>query len=446
MLLILTCLVLVIGTAIGGFTLFNRPFGHTFAIGIISVSIAATLIVTVVRYHVAISNAGYEELTSDTFRYLAYGRERWLTDTSCCGSAMAGDGTEGTLALSQLGFIILGDVRFAVFLAGSLIGLVGSWLFAISVKIIRPGSSIVYAFLFTLLPSPLYWSSSFGKEAFSQFAMGLAVLGLVILWRQPHSHTRFLGLASLCTAVLIAWIVRPEIAILIVAAAVVASVVVVDGTTPKLRRGLFFGTVLTLLIAFVLITIGVLNDPLGLVNDLVGRHDRTSLGESQLGAGRPAGIIGLAVGLPTAVFRPLPWEGGLAGLGSSLDTVVIAITVTRLWRYRAAWRSPRVAPARIIMFALVVVIVLFAPLAGYGNLGLLVRMRSLTVPLLLTIIALTPSLKSCSTPDCPSSHPPLDRQLGGDAVGNDSTPYVPRRSLLGKSCPNTGARFRPAKT
>lgn len=398
MLLVLTCLVLIGGAAIGGFALLAGQFGRPSALSLVVVTLVVTLTVTVFRYKVAVSNAGYEELTSDTFRYLQYGRQRWLNSETCCLSALTGDGTEGVLVLSQLGFAMFSDLWFAVFIAGSLIGLLGSWLFATSIKLSQPSSSPVYAYIVCLFPSVLYWSSSYGKEAFSQFAIGLGAASLACLWRRPRLKGRDLAWLGLGIALLVGWIVRPEMAILVVFAAAIATLGVVESPQPRVRWPLLFGFAGVLLVLFLLTTAGVIGDSFGLVEDLASRHDRTSLGKSQLGSARPGGLLGLFLGVPTAIFRPLPWEGGVAGLGSSLDTLVIAVAMFVLWRQRSTWKTPHPAQARVIVFALVATLVLFAPLAGYGNLGLLARMRSLTVPLLITVIAIAPGLRRASGP------------------------------------------------
>ncbi|WP_127573411.1 hypothetical protein [Georgenia faecalis] len=364
---------------------------------LVTVTLFATVVTTVFRYNVAVSGSEYDALTSDTYRYLAYGAARWTAGAPPLELLASGDGTTAVIGISQLAFTAFGDTWLGVFLFGSLLGLVGGWLSTAALFVIRPRAPLFFAYALCVFPSVLYWSSSFGKESMTRLGLGLSLLGLAGLWRRQGGSV-LISAASLATGLLIVAVIRPEIALLTLGAGAVATISVTrpskrDDGVPRLRaQFLLVSTIIAPVVMLVSASIGGINGPPGLVEDLLLRHERTSIGEAQIGSSRPGGPLGLLLGVPTALFRPFPWEAGISGLASSLDTAVILAALAASWRFRRDWRLPKSTPGRMIVFAVVFGLGITAALAGYGNLGLLVRMRSLMIPSLLLIVALLPSL------------------------------------------------------
>lgn len=417
---------------VGLWVLGSRFTGHETG-WLIGGTLAATIVVTGLRFQIAVGGSEYEALTSDTFRYLLYGRQRWLADEAILSGLAARDGTAGTITLSQIAFFLFGDHWFAVFLAGSLAGLVGTWLIAATIKILLPTSGVILAFVVSLFPSVLYWSSSFGKEAFSLLGVGLAAHALARRSTGAHSRQPFVGAGGLAAGIGVAWIVRPEVAFLIAGAAIAGWAAVRPGPRPGIRRAVMTVGVIGVPAVVVVATATGYSDPLGLIDDLTTRHERTSLGGSQIGLSRPTGLAGLVVGIPTAILRPFPWEAGLGGLGSSLDTILIVMAAATMWGARRRLSHLDLPRMRLLVFSLTIILVLFGPLAGYGNLGLLARMRSLTIPALLVALAIARSTRPVNEQRRSVTEQRVDAPLkaGRSRMGGTAT-IEPYPSALGR--------------
>lgn len=445
----LPVLVLLAGFGLAGYILMRRHFTEPETWALVTVPLSATLVVTAVRYQIAVGGSAYEALTSDTFRYLLYGRARWVNGEAIAEGLTTRDGTTGTITLSQIGFLVLGDQWFAVFLAGSLFGLLGCWLVAATIRVVIPGASVGFAFIACLFPSVLYWSSSFGKEAFSMLAVGLAAHALARRSTGSAGRTPLTGLVGLLAAVTIAWTVRPEVAVLIIGAAVAAWLAVRPAPDGGMRRSVVALGLVGAPLGIIVASAAGFSDPFGLLDDLTSRHERTSIGDAQIGAARPAGVTGLLLGIPTAVFRPLPWEAGLAGLGSSLDTVIILYALYVLWHARGRLGALDTASSRLLIFALGVALVLFGPLAGYGNLGLLARMRSMLIPALIIVIAICVHARKNAPfmgvqQDSLENSADTRRGLLTGAVGEAGDPRSPRAGATRDSQRHDGGRqLRP---
>lgn len=385
-----SALVLVISFVWGVFW-FGAWFSLGRSVSLVLTTLMAKTLVTLFRFYIAVEGSEGVELTSDTYRYLAYGELAASSQDIIGELLVSGDETERVIAFSGMLFMLLGDSWASVYLLGSILGLFAMWItFGSILKIFRHVPTF-YGYALCLFPSSLYWSSSLGKESLTLFGLSLGAFGAVTFWRPERRHSKLLGLFSICVGLAVLLSVRSEIGILF-GLALLAAVFVAPGVQGAPGRGelrtsrlwVFVFVVPGLLLVLPALGYGTS----GIADNLLNRHENTNIGESQVGASRPEGILGLALGVPISVFRPFPWEAGIGGLVSSLDTpVLVAATVSAFRSYSLFQGRARDLPVvRYWIFSGVVVLGLFAALAGYANLGLLVRMRSMCIPFVLSIL------------------------------------------------------------
>lgn len=387
-----------------GTSILGRSMGLPSAALVASVAVIAKLATTAYRYAVAV--LGSEQgatFTSDTYRYLAYGQSRWEHGSSLI-AGFNGDGTDRMVAFSQLLFTLFGGDRWIVFFAGSLLSLVGMWLIAVVVYERSPQPRIWQPMLVVLFPSSLYWSSSFGKESITALAMGLSLWALHRFLGTGRSGrgSTFGVVWAFSTATAIAGVIRPQIAALLVLALFAAWLLreappkaqAGTATTPAHapRAGRIVVSLGLLLAAFWLLSPMLGDVSSQFTEDIFTRYERTSMGGSQISGSRGSGIASILLGIPVAVFRPFPWEGGFNGLASSLDSPLLLVLIVRVWRSRRSWSQSEAVKQQLLLYSLTIIGGLFLVLSSYGNLGLMVRMRSLVIPLVIVSLFLAGSL------------------------------------------------------
>lgn len=260
-----------------------------------------------------------------------------------------------------------------------------------------------YALLLFLTPTLVYWGSSIGKEAIVGLTLGVTSLGIAITI--ADSDRRLTGLGLTAIGVATTAMVRPHFAAVWVGAAgialavrLVANLVRRDGgaaaTGSRLGALLMLGLAGAGFLLVSTLTLSYLDpneqvaDGDETVTDRIAQifdttEDRTSTGGSSLelvSTGNP-------LDYPYAAFRtltrPLVFEAsGLSQLLPALETTALLLIAARWWRRFAnvptlARRNP------YVVYALVCVVTFGVAFASIGNLGILVRQRSLVFPLLL---------------------------------------------------------------
>ncbi len=279
-----------------------------------------------------------------------------------------------------------------------------------------------YAILLFVTPSLIYWGSSIGKEAVVGFFLGMIAAGVALAFND--ADRRWMGLAIAAIGTIGTAMVRPHFAAVWVGAAGIAFAVrlihnLFQGNSER-RNGSRTGALLMLGLAGVgflivsTLTLNYLNpnesavdDESAAVTDRISQifdttEDRTSTGSSTLelvSTGSPANY-------PYAAFRtltrPLIIEAG------SLTELLPAVEMTALLGLAAlSWRRFANLPRLLfsnpyLVFALVCVFTFGVAFASIGNLGILVRQRSLVFPLLLLFWCL-PERVPPSQPVVPSS-------------------------------------------
>jgi hypothetical protein len=285
------------------------------------------------------------------------------------------------------------------FLVFSWLAFWGLVMTAVAVRIGLPTADVRRAsWLILLLPSTLYWSSALGKDSWMVFAVGLTALGAAMF--AAHRKLAYpLVLAGLLAAAL----VRPHVALMLLAAV---------GTAFLARRSRnqalgpvakLAGIVLLAGAAVVLLTqtkefldVETLS-PSG-VSAALDRASTSSAGGAAAIA-PPSGnlLVRVPWSLATVLFRPFLFEA------HNVQAVVSAVEGTFLlvmtWRRRAALRRlPRLLRREPYLVFVVTYAALFVfAFSSFANLGTLARERVQLLPVLLVLLFLPePPAKSTS--------------------------------------------------
>ena len=127
------------------------------------------------------------------------------------------------------------------------------------------------------------------------------------------------------------------------------------------------------------------------VRDALGNVSvQTETGGSEFQAPGLTTPSGIALSVPTVLFRPLPFEAGEAQIMmSALESTVLLFLAAIRWRW--IWTSLRSIRRRPYMaFAIAFLIGGIIVLASVANFGILARQRTLILPLLLVLFAIPP--------------------------------------------------------
>jgi hypothetical protein len=265
-----------------------------------------------------------------------------------------------------------------------------------------------YALALFLFPSLIYWGSSIGKEAFVGLCLGLAAWGAAIVFTR-RGNRRF-GVTITVLGLLGSGLVRPHFASVWAGAIVIALVarVVLDASgrrdTGDTRRRLQVSTILLVVVAgigFLVVATAALNylptdagDAAPVTDQFTGIfstvEDRTTVGGSSF---TPATVSG-PQDWPWAAFRTVTRP--LLDEASDLATLLPAAEMTALLLVGVfSWRRLLHVPKLMLttpylVFAALCVVTFGVAFSSIGNLGILVRQRSLILPLLLVFWCVPP--------------------------------------------------------
>ncbi len=266
-----------------------------------------------------------------------------------------------------------------------------------------------YTLALFLFPSLIYWGSSIGKEAFVGLCLGLAAWGAAIVFTR-RGNVR-VGVVMTIAGLLGSGFVRPHFASVWAGAIVIALVarVVLDASGRRTaegddRRRLQLSTILLVVIAgigFLIVATVALNylpsdagDAAPVADQFTGIFStvegRTSTGGSSF---TPATVNG-PQDWPWAAFRTITRP--LLNEATDLATLLPAIEMTALllvgvFSWRRLAHVPRLMlTTPYLVFAALCVVTFGVAFSSIGNLGILVRQRSLILPLLLVFWCVPP--------------------------------------------------------
>jgi hypothetical protein len=293
-------------------------------------------------------------------------------------------------------YALTGPTRLGGFMTFSWFSFLGLYLFYRAFRTVYPeGDGRRYAILVFFFPTLVFWPSSIGKEAVMVLLLGAASLGAAKVLAGQLRGLIWLGLGLWGAAV-----VRPHMALIVVAGLVVAATVILlrGGAHAEHRHRGRLGSAV-LLVALLVggsALIGVAESFFGLESlnlqtvqeqlDETTRRSATS--GSTFTSGSPNEPVGFALAGVTVLFRPFPFEArnaqalltGLEGVGL---IVLGALSLRRLVRLPLeVVRRPYVALTVVYTFAFIYAF------SSIVNFGILARQRSQLLPVLFVVLCL----------------------------------------------------------
>lgn len=361
--------------------------------------VVAKLTASYLRYLTLV--VGYEGV-GDATGYDGFGRQ--------LARAWMGQGTAPVLPdLRRTNFLrwftgviyyLFGSNMVAGFFVFGLFALVGSYLwYRATVEAVPQLDKRVYLALVLFAPSIAFWPSSIGKESLMQLGIGAVALGTSFLVRQRL----LVGLAVGAAGGWVLWVVRPHLLALVTVAAgcayLVGRVRTSDhGLGSLVARPVGLITV-ALLVSFTVSQgaefLGIEEISLSSIEaELDAQTERSAQGGSQFdNGGNSLNPLNLPRGAVTVLLRPFPWETDSPfQLFSSLESVLLAaLIVVRMPSLRTALTRARATP--FLLYCWVLTLLYAATFSSFANFGLLVRQRSLVLPALFVLLAVSPALE-----------------------------------------------------
>ncbi len=295
---------------------------------------------------------------------------------------------------------LAGDTFLGVTFLWAWFALIGMLLFYKAFVTAFPeGNRRLYLFLVLLFPSLLLWTGSLGKDAPMMFFGGMAAYGLA-------RSRRALGLAGV--GLLVAGIVgmfalRPHMGAALtvaVGASFVIHPVSAGRMIPAVRLTtlVMFGAVAIAVAIVGSRLVGLEGLELGEIQAFIGERQGALTGQRHVLASGEAGAsaftpvdtrspVGLAILIPTVLFRPFPWEAhnrnalitSLEGLG------LMALVVYRFRSVRAAILGAAQNP--FLLTSVLYVLVVIYLFSAFANFGIIARQRVQIFPFVFMWIA-----------------------------------------------------------
>lgn len=354
------------------------------------------------------------EGSADAGRYHAYGKVLAADVRSGLATPFAlipsGTGTQFLETLTGAIYTVFGSSRMGGFIIFTWMSFWGLVFFVKAAHHAIPGlATRRYAIAVFLFPSLIYWGSSIGKEAFVGLCLGLCAWGASIVLTR-RGNVRF-GVVITAVGLVGAAFVRPHFAAIWVGAIVIALTVrTLLETTGRRgtdeRRRLQVGSLLLVVVAgigFVIIASATLNylpsdagdgssaavgDQLSSIFDTV--EERTTQGGSSF---TPVSVSG-PWNWPYAAFRTItrPLLNEASGVATLLPAIEMAgLLLVGMFSWRRLLNAPKLMlTSPYVVFATLCVFTFGVAFSSIGNLGILVRQRSLVLPLVLMFWCLPP--------------------------------------------------------
>jgi hypothetical protein len=303
--------------------------------------------------------------------------------------------TQGTRFIGELTgvlYAMVGSSRLAGFLWFGLMGFTGVALTVKAACLAVPGlHRRRYAWLCFLLPSLVFWPSSIGKEAWMSLVLGTASLGVAKVLRGRGRN----GLSLLVVGLFGAWMVRPHMAAIWLASFVLAmtwSALTRRQQHERQGRGriLLFGAAgaagLWALAQGTLTYLNPAKEVDASVTDILGLASaRTSQGGSRFDPPVVDGPLDYPYAVVRTLTRPFLWEvNTLATVLPALEMVFLIGLLIASWR-RVGGFPHAVRDHPYVLFAALVCFMGALAFSTFGNLAILVRQRSLLMPMLLVL-------------------------------------------------------------
>jgi hypothetical protein len=337
----------------------------------------------------------YIRLLADAFQYHNTGREiaQVLAGGQWPSDLVSFTGTRFIRLLVGLFYFAFGETFYGAAMTWAWCGLIGMLFFHKAFVTAFPnGDRRLYMILIFFYPSMLLWTSSLGKDALVVMFLGMATFGYARLNRGMEP----IGLFWAAVGVIGAMSIRPH-----VTAALVAGMTAGFLTRP-INAGLFSPAIrlfgILAIGAVAVLVVGRAGEYVGLesveVESIVGfieeQQEHTEQGGAAFQQVDITSPLGLALAVPTVLFRPFPWEAHNANaLVSSLEGLGLLV----LMIYR--WKSVKSALTGVrrnsfFLFLLVYAAIFIFLFSAIGNFGIIARQRVQLFPFVFMWIACLP--------------------------------------------------------
>ena len=366
-----------------------------FMLQLLAVAIVAKAVATHVRWYLSFNFYG-----GDALRYNSAGRaiaEQLRQGEFEQVASQLELGTPFMEFATGTIFLVTGSTVYGASLVISSLAFLGTFLLYKAFRVAFPlGNWRLFAVLVFFYPSLLYWPSGLSKDALTLFFIGLAAYGTA----QVLAAGRWGGIAPILLGLAGTLLIRPHIAGMLAAAAVIAFVF----GASRSGRALTLGRVLAQLIAvggalfFMFQAVSFLGlesarpgAALAFLADQAANVFEGEGGTSNFVTTPVTDPLWAPMAFATVLFRPFPWEAhNLPALIQSLDGLFMGALL--VWGSRRLWRAVRqLGKEPYLGFVVVFIVMLVLALSTLGNFGLLARQRSTLLPFVLMLVAFAPS-------------------------------------------------------
>ena len=301
-------------------------------------------------------------------------------------------GTNVVRLITAFVYLVTGQTLSGISILWSWLGLIGMLLFYKAFVTAFPGGNRrLYMLLMLLYPSMLLWTSSLGKDALMMFFAGLTTYGLVRLQKGGG----LIGWVWLIVGEGAMLATRPHIAAIFMMALATSALirpVRAGSLTPFIRVA---GVVLFLAVSVgVAITaaraVGIENLDAEEVEQFIGSRQAGGAGERAGSAFTPIDTstpLGLALLIPTVLFRPFPWEAhNLNALVAAMEGFgLLALVVYRFKSVRSAIKQA--TQDSFLLLAVVYMLMFIYMFSAIANFGIIARQRVQIYPFVFMLIA-----------------------------------------------------------
>lgn len=315
------------------------------------------------------------------------------------GSGITGIVGDGSVSIAAgIVMTIVGPDELAAFFVFAWLAFVGTVFFYRAFAVTFPEANRRrYALLVFFLPSLLFWTADVSKEAMMMVSLGLVSYGAALVFSRARG-----GYPLLVLGFALGVGVRPDQLVLLLVGFALAML----WRTPGRRRAAPAARLVTalLFVATVVVVTGfatarlIHSEGAGLIGTLqrvASNNQGSGFGfGSSLGA-YSANPIFYPRDIYNVLFNPMLFNAhGAARILAALEnTVLLVLIVVSLPRLRMVLRASRQRP--YVLMTLIYSVAFIYAFAALGNLGLIIRERTLLLPLLIVPLAIPVATSGC---------------------------------------------------
>ncbi len=303
---------------------------------------------------------------------------------------------DGSVSISTgIVMAIVGANQLATFLVFSFFSFCGCVLFYRAFTLTFPRADHRrYALMLFFLPSLIFWTADVSKESLMMLALGLISYGAAKFLARVHG-----GFMLVVPGVIIGGYVRPNELMLMMGGFVIAMMIPTAAsrrTAGGIRRLVSLVFLGGLLFVAVAVTLHYIHAGPGGSLSLQAtnaNNQGSGLGFGSSGVPYSTNLVTYPRDIYEVLFNPLPFNAhGFGESFAALENTVILVLI--LISFRNLRMVPRAAFARpYVMLCLVYTGAFLYTFAALGNLGLIERERTMTLPMLLVLLCIPRSPK-----------------------------------------------------